>query len=189
MKERSLNLLRYPRRVPGAAPGLWRQALVSGLLGAVVGAAGVTWLQHRQAQLHERRQQLQAQVQSLARQRSQDAAQHERARAHEQGQVRARAWAAQRERLARVHAALDALADDTGLRLARWQGDGRKLVLQGSLSRAQDLPTVLSRLSEAWPLAWTLQSLGDRQPAGTGVDWQIEAPWPAVVPDSPGRQP
>ena len=189
MNARPLNLLRYPRRLPSASPALLKHALVYGLLGAVVGAAVVAWGQHRQAQLHERRQQLQAQAQTLSQQRAEDTAQLERVRVQEQAGVRARVWGAQRAHLARVHAALTALADDAGLRLTRWQGDGRKLVLQGSLPQAQDLPWVLSRLSDAWPLAWTLHSLGERQPAGTGVEWVIEAPWPQASADPPRRQP
>ena len=189
MNAKPLNLLRYPRRMPSASPVLLKHALVCGLLGAVVGAAVVAWLQHRQAQLHEQRQQLQMQAQALAKQRAEDTAQLERTRVQEQGGVRARAWGAQRAHLARVNAALTALADEAGLRLTRWQGDGRKLVLQGSLPQVQDLPLVLSRLSDAWPVAWTLHSLGDRQPAGTGVEWVIEAPWPQASADPPRRQP
>ncbi len=188
MNGRPLNLLRYPRRVPVCSTALWRQVLWGGLLGALVGGALLLWLQHRHTQLHERRHQLQAQAQAWSQQRAQMAAQQEVARVQAQGRLRATQWSAQRERLARVHTALQALASETGLRLTRWQADGRKLVLQGSLPQAQDLPTVLSRLSDAWPLAWGLHSLGERQPAGTGVDWVIEAHWPPV-PNPAGRQP
>lgn len=120
---------------------------------------------------------LQTQTRAWREQQTLERAQAEKARLRSAWMQRAQAWQGQRQRLAQLHAAFDALAPETGLRVERWQGDGRKLLLQARLPGVSSVPAVLSGLSGAWGPGWTLHSLGDR--ADGGVDVVLQAPWPA----------
>ena len=110
MTAQSLNLLRYPRRVPALDAALWRPAAAALLTGALAGGVWGGWQHMRQDGL---------------------LALH--ARLHQAFLDRAQAWQSQRERVMRLHAGLTEQARDTGLRVERWQADGRRLVLQAWL--------------------------------------------------------
>ena len=118
---------------------------------------------------------LQTQTRAWREQQTLERAQAEKARLRSAWMQRAQAWQGQRQRLAQLHAAFNALAPETGLRVERWQGDGRKLLLQAWLPEAGSVPMVLSGLSGAWEQGWTLQSMGDR--TGGGVALVLQSAW------------
>lgn len=189
MNDRPLNLLRCPRPARVLDAALVRPALLAGLAGVLMAGGAVVWLHMRQAQLQGLRQQLQTQLQARARQQAGEAAAKARDRLQAQLVARAQAWQGQHQHMERLHTALTDLAEAPGLRLERWHGDGRRLVLQGGLPAAGSVPQVLSRLSEAGPPGWGLQSLGERAGAKAGIDVVFEAPWPVVAHDAGGSRP
>lgn len=181
MSARSLNLLRYPGRIPTWEGALLRPVLVAWLAGVLSGLGWSGWQHMRHDEwlaLHAR---LQAQTQALAGQQTEAAARQLAARLHQAFLERARAWKNRRERVLHLQAVLTEQARSTGLRVERWQSDGRRLVLQAWLPRAEHVPQLVAHLSAAWPQAWTLQSLSDRTGAGAGVDVVLEAPWDDAV--------
>ncbi len=190
LNPRPLNLLRYPRRAGMLDPTLWRPGLCALLAGGVVAAAWVASQLQRQDQLLAERGPLQARLQEQARQQAQALQAEALAHAQARMQKRAQTWQVQREQLMRLHAELSAQAEHSGLRLQRWQGDGRKLTLQLWLPRPELAPALVSRLSQASPQAWALQSLAER-PDAAGVEAVLEASWPAPAhpPASGGRKP
>ena len=165
---------------------LWRAALWALLAGVVVATAVVAWQLQRQDQLLAQRGPLQARLQEQARQQTQARQAEVLARLHSRMLERQQAWQLQRQQLMHLHAELSSEAERTGLRLQRWQGDGRKLLLQLWLPRAELAPALVTRLSRSSQQAWTLQSLAHR-PEATGVEAVLEAPWPSVSPG--GRKP
>ena len=148
---------------------LWRPALWALLAGVAVAAAWVAWQLQRQEQLLAQRGPLQARLEEQARQQVQARQADTLARVQSRMQERAQTWQAQRQHLMRLHAELSALAEHNGLRLQRWQGDGRKLTLQLWLPRPEQAPALVSRLSQASAQAWALQSLAER-PDAAGVE-------------------
>lgn len=182
MKARSLNLLRHPRREVALEPALLRACLIAGLVGALAGGLWSGWQHMRMAQLEEQRAQLQARWQVQNRQQTDAVAGHERGALHRQLLERATDWQGRRAQLLRLHQALNAQADDPGLRVERWQSDGRRQVLQAWLPRTDQVPQLMATLSAAWPQRWRLQSLGEH--AGThsdaGVDAVFETTWPVA---------
>lgn len=183
--EPALNLLRYPRRGLAWPVEQWRPLLLAWLLGAFLGglwAAGRYW---HLVQLRAQGSLLQAQVQSQLRQQSAAAALRAQAQLQQAVQTRAQDWRRQQEQGLRLHATLDEQAEALGLHVTRWQNDGRQLLLQGWLPRAQDVPALLSALSAAGPQGWTLQSLGtaatSRQGGReAGVEVALQALWPST---------
>ncbi len=186
LNARPLNLLRYPSRASILDATLWRPALWALLAGVAVAAAWATWQLQLQEQLLAQRGPLQARLQEQARQQAQARQADTLARLQTRMQERAQAWQVQREQLMHLHAELSAQAAQTGLRLQRWQGDGRKLTLQLWLPRPELVPVVVSHLSRTSLQPWTLQSLAGR-PDTTGVEAVFEAPWPVSAPG--GRKP
>lgn len=182
MTARSLNLLRYPRRLPVLDAALWWPAASAWLVGALLGGAWGGWQHMQHEALIASHARLQTQLQALAAQQAEATARQTRARLHRALLDRAQAWQTRRERVLQLHAVLTEQARDAGLRVERWHSDGHKLVLQGWLPRAQEVPRVVASLSAAWPQGWTLQSLGERVGPAAGVDMVIEAPWGEVLP-------
>ena len=175
MNARPLNLLRYPRRVHPLAPRQLRDLLWAGVAGALIGGLWCIWLDTEKEQLQQERTHLQAQATAWREQQSRERALEQKAKLQWAWTQRAQAWQGQRQKLARLHGALDTLALETGLRAERWQGDGRKLLLQAWLPEAASVPMVLSGLSGAWEQGWTLQSMGDR--TGGGVALVLQSAW------------
>lgn len=163
---------------------LWRPALWALLTGVAVAAAWVAWQMQRQEQLLAERGPLQARLQEQARQQAQARQAEALARVQTRMQERAQAWQVQRQQLMRLHNEFSALAEHSGLRLQRWQGDGRKLTLQLWLPRPELAPALVSRLSQASSQAsrqaWALHSLAER-PDAAGVEAVLEAPWPPLA--------
>ena len=182
MSARPLNLLRHPRQGLALSPAVLRSCLVAGLIGVLAGGLWSGWQHLRLAQRHEQRTQLQARWQAHSQQQADASTQRERAGLRRQWLERAADWRGRREQLSQLHRALQALADDPGLRVERWQGDGRRLVLQAWLPRPEQVPTLMAGLSAAGPLGWQLHSLADHSSVGgeAGIDVVLEAPWPAA---------
>ncbi|TXI71404.1 MAG: hypothetical protein E6Q49_09640 [Limnohabitans sp.] len=187
MNARPLNLLRHPRRVHALAAGARPAVLGAWLVGVLLGGVWGWSQQVQRDRLLDQRVQLQAQSSALREQQARQTAAQEKAQLQSKWGQRAQSWRAQRQHLMELHAALMTQAAETGLRVERWQGDGRQLVLQAWLPRADHVPAVLSGLSRSWATAWTLQSMGDR--AGSGVDVVLQAPWPAGIRDDGRRKP
>ncbi|MFM7025991.1 MAG: hypothetical protein ACKOWC_08050 [Limnohabitans sp.] len=184
MNARALNLLRYPRPGLGPEPGQLRAFLLAGLIGVLLGGLCSGWQHMRLTRLHGQREQLQAHVQTQATQEAEAAALREQDRLRRQVSERALEWHDRRQQLLHLHRAFDALADEPGLRVQRWQGDGRRLVLSVWLPRADAVPLLTDRLSAAWPQGWSLQSLGERPLApgdAGGVEAVFEAPGPSAA--------
>lgn len=173
MNARPLNLLRYPRRAPLLESTTWRAVPFALGTGLMVGCAWGMWQDAQHETLLAQRSQWQAQVQAWRSQQAQQATERDRQRLLSSWGQRAQAWQQQRERQMQLHAVLMAQAATSGMRVESWQGDGRKLVLQAWLPRADGVPGVLSGLSDAWPPGWTLQSISDR--AGAGVEVVLQA--------------
>ena len=182
MSARPLNLLRYPRQRLVLSPALLRACLVAGLIGVLAGGLWIGWQHLRLVQRHEQLTQLQARWQARSQQQADVSAQRERAGLRRQWLERATDWRDRREQLSHLHRALQALADGPGLRVERWQGDGRRLVLQAWLPGSEQVPTLMAGLSAAGPLSWQLHSLADHSSVGgeAGIDVVLEAPWPAA---------
>ncbi len=187
MTVRPLNLLRHPRPAHLLEPALQRLALACVLAGGLAGMGWGVWQQHRQDDWLARRSALKAQAQSQASQQVQIKASEQREQMLKRQAARQQAWQTRRQHMLALHAVLSAQARNNGLRVLRWQGDGRQLVLQLWLPHAQALPSLTAQLSQAWPLAWTLQSLNDQ--AGAGIEAVLEAPWPIPPRDGGGKQP
>ena len=175
----SLNLLRYPARMPWHAPA-WLRPVLEGVLAGVL--AGAVWAhgawQQRDALL-KLREQLQAQWQDLTRQQAKTLAQQAQVRLHQAVLDRAQEWQSQRRSMLQLHAVLAAQAD-TGLRVERWQFDGHSLVLQAWLPAAERVPQLMAALSAAWPQAWVLQELGQATGSQAGVALSLQAPLKAT---------
>ena len=166
-----LNLLRYPRRAYLSDAVPWRAAVLALAAGILMGGGWGLWQQSQYEALQTQRSQWQAQTRAW---RSQQAQQRDRQQLLSRWDQRQHAWQARRAQQMQLHAALAAQADTAGLRVERWQGDGRQLVLQAWLPRAEAVPGVLAALSRAWPPGWTLHSLSDRSGAGVEVVLQAE---------------
>lgn len=179
-----LNLLRYPRRarLSDAIPS--RAAVLALAAGILMGGCWGQWQQSQYEALLVQRSQLQAQTRAW---RSQQTQARDRQQLLSRWAQRQHAWQAQRAQQMQLHAVLAAQADTAGLRVERWQGDGRQLVLQAWLPRADAVPGVLAALSRAWPPGWTLHSLGDR--AGAGVDVVLQADPLAVAHGGEAQKP
>ena len=192
MSDLPLNLLRHPRRGLSVAWAQWRSWLAAGLVGALAGGLWGGWQHMRLSQLHEQRTQLQARWQVQSREQDAAAAAHARHRLRRQLLARAADWHERRANLRRLHEALNAQADDTGLRAVRWQGEERRIVLQAWLPASGHVPQLMAGLSNTGPQNWRLQSLGDRdsaEGAGAGVDVVLEAAWPVAAADSRSTRP
>lgn len=187
MNARSLNLLRHPRHMHAFDPRQVRLVLGAAVAGVMLGCSWGLWQEREKDQLLDQRTQLQVQANVLREQQARLAIAQENARLQSQWTERAHSWQIQRQHLMQLHAALMAQSAETGMRVERWQGDGRRLVLQAWLPRADSVPAVLSGLSRAWAAGWTLQSLGER--AGAGVDVVLQAPWPAGTRDEARQKP
>lgn len=189
MSAPALNLLRYPRR-GWLEPQLGWPLLQALGVGAVLGAACVLgqhgWLDHLQNQ----RGQLQRQAHAVARQRATDAARHAQVQRLQAVHTRAQDWQTQQAMGLRLQAVLSAQGQALGLRVLRWQGDGRQMLLQAWLPRVQDVPALVAALSALGAGAWTVQSLSDGAAVATqrrekepgagadgGVVVQLQAPW------------
>ncbi len=184
MNARPLNLLRYPRRtLPFELAPLRAVALALGA-GILMGGTWGMWQQTQHEALLAQRAQLQAQSRVW---RSQQATERDRQRLLSSWDQRAQSWQAQREQQMQLHAALLAQAATAAMRVERWQGDGRKLLLQAWLPRADAVPMLLSELSQAWPAGWTLQSMSDRP--GAGVEVVLQAGPLAAAHDSGPQKP
>lgn len=170
MSAPALNLLRYPQ---SASPMRWTGA-VWALVGALCACGWGLWQQAQLAQVQQQRQQLEQQLQAQATARALAASQAQHGRVQEAERWRAAQWQVQRERLQSVHAQLALAQRELGLRLQRWQGDAKQLQLQAWLPGVQALPELQSRLSGAWPTAWTLESLAGA--ADGGVQLVLTAP-------------
>lgn len=185
----ALNLLRYPRR-GWLEPQLWWPLLQALGVGAVLGAACALgqhgWLDHLQTQ----RGQLQSQAHTVARQRAADAARQAQVQRLLAVHARAQDWQTQQAMGLRLQAALSAQGQALGLRVLRWQGDGRQILLQAWLPRVQDVPALVAGLSALGAGPWTVQSLSDGTTvapqrrekeasagAAGGVLVQLQAPW------------
>ena len=181
----ALNLLRYPQRGLALPLELAWPLLLAVLAGLALGSAWVAWQSWRLDHLLEQRGHLQADVQALERQKNLAAALQTRKQWQKNAEVRAQDWRARRDQLQHLQEVLGAQASALGVRVARWQGDRRQLVLQAWLPRAQDVPLLLSALTAAGPQGWTLQSLGDAAASGPhgGVDVVLQASWPSRVQD------
>ena len=173
MNARPLNLLRHPRRSLVFEPAHLRAVLLALGAGAVMGCAWGMWQQMQHEALLAQRSRLQVESRVWRSQQALQSTERDRQRLLTSWGQRAQSWQRQREQRMQLHEALLAQAASTGLRVERWQGDARQLVLQAWLPRADDVPEVLSGLSQAWPTGWTLQSIGDR--AGAGVDVVLQA--------------
>lgn len=153
-------------------------------LGALLGGLGAAGQHWRLAQLRAQGAQLQAQVQSQLRQQSAAAALRSQALLQQALLARAQEWGALEEQSLRLHGVLGEQGETLGLRVTRWQNDGRQLQLHAWLPRAQDVPLLISSLSAAGRQAWALQSLGEHaSPPGSslgGVDLVLQAPWQAL---------
>ena len=189
MSAPALNLLRYPRRGPLELTE-WRRARQALLAGAVVGALwvlGQHWrLDHLQAQLG----QLQNQAHAVATERAADAARHAQAQRQQALHARAQDWQTQQALGLRLQAAVSAQGQALGLRILRWHGDGRHMQLQGWLPRVQQVPVLVSALSDVGPGPWTVQSLDASAEAPSalaaadgGVLVQLQASWPQAIPE------
>ncbi len=189
MNDRPLNLLRYPQPARVLDASLVWSALWAGLAGVLMAGGGVVWLHRQHDALHNLRRQLQSQSQALTQQQATAAAEKARSQLQAQLAGRARAWQQQGQDLDRLQATLTALAETPGLRLERWHGDGRRLLLQGSLPAADGVPLVLSGLSDTWAPGWGLQSLAKRTGPVPGIDVVFEAPWPMSTPPSGAPKP
>lgn len=189
MSERPLNLLRYPRRERIVDPVLLRPVFWGLLTGGMLAAAGAGWQSQRQIHLQTQRASLQALVQEQERQQTQARNFRAQQQLLDRMQERVQVWQAQRQQTMQWHAFLGAEAEQTGLRLQRWQGDGRKVTLQLWLPRPELLPSLVARLTEISPGAWTLHSLSG-QNASAGVQAVIESAWPAELAlTASGRKP
>lgn len=158
-------------------PALLRLALASGLLGVGLSLAWGAWIQTRLAQLQAQRETLKVQAHALAAQQIRAKAMALEQQLQDRQHARRQEWQTQREQMQAFHVLLDAQAVSAGLRVLRWQGDARQLVLHIWLPSAEDLPGFMAQLVRAWPLEWQLQTLGDL--AGTGVEAVFEASRPA----------
>lgn len=189
MNAPALNLLRYPRR-GWLESQLWWPLLQALGVGAVLGAACALgqhgWLDHLQTQ----RGQLQSQAHAVARQRAADAARQAQVQRLQAVHTRAQDWQTQQAMVLRLQAALSAQGQALGLRVLRWQGDGRQMLLQAWLPRVQDVPALVAGLSVLGAGPWTVQSLSDGTTvapqrrekeasagAAGGVLVQLQAPW------------
>lgn len=181
----ALNLLRYPRRGWVLPARQWRSLWLALGAGALFGAGGVAWLQGHLQQLQAQRNQWQAEVQALAEQQAAADASRAQRQLLQAVEARALEWQAKRAQLDKLNHTLGDQARSLGLRVQRWQADGRQLVLQGWLPRAQDVPALVSALSSAGPPGWALHSLGEpvTSSSGSGVDVLLQAPWPPRGPE------
>lgn len=170
MNARPLNLLRYPRRASLLESAPARAALLALGVGIVMGCSWGLWQQAQHEALLARRVQLKAQSEAW---RSQQTSERDRQRLLTHWGQRAKTWQAQGEQQMQLHAVLLAQAASAGLRVERWQGDGRQMMLQAWLPGADGVPALLSALSQAWPPGWALQSISDR--SGVGVDVVLQA--------------
>lgn len=184
LNERPLNLLRYPRRQQLLDPVLLRPVMGGLLAGGLLAAAGAAWQGQKQARLQAQRAPLLAQLQVQAQQESEARKAAAQRQLSDRMNTRAQAWLAQRRQLMQWHAFWGEEAEAHGLRMQRWQGDGRKVTLQLWLPRPDLVPGLVARLSEISPDPWTLHSLSVTR--GTdGVQAVIESPWPRPAASTP----
>lgn len=175
----ALNLLRHPRRGPAWPIEPWRPLALAVLAGALSGGAGVGWQHWRLAQLQTQHHQVQAEAQAWAAQQKAAAALRSQSQLRQAALARAQDWQARQAQWLRLQDVLQAQASALGLRVLRWQADGRQQQLQAWLPRAQDVPALTSALSAEGPQVWTLQSLAEHAHSREGgVDVLLQAPWP-----------
>ena len=187
MRTPSLNLLRYPRRLSGPVSILVVWALAGLLLGVLMGAARGSWSQAQLSDGQRQRQQLLTQREQQSRAAAQVSARLQLIQGQQQAQARHAQWQSRRGQVLRLHALLEQAGIDAGLRLQRWQGDEQRIQLQVWLPQGQVWAAWQSRLTQAGPEAWRLQSL--QTLAGGGVQLVLEAPWNPATPPSEGSRP
>ena len=187
MNAAALNLLRYPRRGP-PEPQEWWPALLALVAGVVVGALWVLWQHWHLEQLDLQREQLQTQVHAVATERAAAAARHAQAQRQQALHARAQAWQTQQALGLRLQTTLSAQGQALGLRVLRWQGDGRHMQLQAWLPRVQQVPVLVSALSTLGQRPWTVQSLDAPAAAAPGLDATeggvlvlLQVPWPQAT--------
>lgn len=180
LNARPLNLLRYPRRASWVHAGVWRTALWALLTGMGVGSVLVVWQVQRHAQLQAQRGPLQASLQLQLKQQAEVRQAQTLARLQTRLQERATSWQVQRQQFMRLHAQLSQEAEDSGLRLRRWQADGHKLTLLLWLPHPERVPGLVTSLSKVSLQPWTLQSMASPS-EGEGVEAVLEVPWPTSV--------
>lgn len=188
MSAPALNLLRHPRRGPAWPVEPWRPLALAVLAGALSGSAWVGWQHWRLAQLQTQRHQMQAEAQAWAAQQKAATAARSQSQLRQAAQTRAQDWQARQAQWLRLQDVLQGQASALGLRMLRWQADGRQQQLQAWLPRAQDVSALTLALIAAQPAAeaqtWTLQSLsGHANPREGGVDVVLQAPWPPQGPE------
>ena len=146
---------------------------------AVVGAGWALRERLRLDELQALRTQLQARAQAQAQVQSQTQAMQRDQRLRQALQVRAQAWQHQRQQMLRLHGVLTTQAAQAGLRVQRWQSDGRSLVLQAWLPGPERVPALLALLTATGGRPWSLQSLAQAAdgPVGPGVTVVLQAPW------------
>lgn len=192
MTARALNLLRHPGSPAlqtSASARSRRLALLALLGGLLAGGVWAGWQYLRQHQLQQQQVRLQAQLQARALQSAPQALpQPELMQTWEQ---RAQVWQVRRRQLSQLHDALNVQARQSDLRLQRWQGDARQLVLHAVLRSPDDLPALMAALKTAWPADWALDKLAVREPADSAqaVDVVLQAKgWEPTV-ASPALRP
>lgn len=187
MSATSLNLLRFPRR-PQMHVGRWLWWGLAGLcIGVLMGSGWGVWSQHALPFWRGEQQRLQAELAQQSRAQAARAAKTQLARAERQEQARLQDWQLRREQLLRWHGLFTQLAAEQGWVVQRWQGDERRMVLQGWLPEPQAWPLVQSKLAAAGSPSWTLQSLSAGPSAG--VQLVLEAPWAATSTTAQEKRP
>lgn len=184
MTARSLNLLRHPRQGGWFSGVVWQAVCAGAVLGVLVGAAWCAWQMWQYHALQTQQAELQERVQALDRQQAREAARLARDRQQMRQQSRMEIWRQQREQLLRWHGLLESQARQTGLWVQRWQGDGRHVRLQVWLPQPQQVPALLSALSQVSARAWHVQSLADG--AQGGIEAVLEVPWPDAAASAAG---
>lgn len=180
----ALNLLRYPRRGTALQIGPWRPVVLALLAGAVSGAVWVGWQHWRLAQLQSLRQRVLAETQAWAAQQKAIAEARDQSDLQQAVSARARDWQTRQVQWLKLQDALQDQAHVLGLRVLRWQADGRQQQLQAWLPRVQDVPALTSVLSVAGAQAWTLNNLAEHPNRSEGgVDVLLQAPWPPQGPE------
>lgn len=180
----ALNLLRYPRRGAPMQIAPWRPLALALLAGALMGAVWAGWQHWRLAQMRSLRHQMLAETQAWATQQKAAAAARDQGELQQAALTRARDWQTRQEQWLDLQDALQDQAHVLGLRVLRWQADGRQQQLQAWLPRVQDVPALISVLSAAGAQAWTLSQLAEppRRSEG-GVDVVLQAPWSPPGPE------
>lgn len=172
-----LNLLRHPRSRGQVLGSKVRPALAGALIGLACLGLDALWQAEQLQALQLRHAQLQAALRAqTARQQAATGHQLQQRLATRQAE-REQQWQSRREQVAQVQQTLQTHALAHGLRLQRWQVDGRQLVLHLWLPGVHALSGLTAAMTQAGPSAWTVQSLSAH--ASGGAEAVIEAAWPA----------